>query len=491
MPTQKPSKQRNLNRPPFHTDDFKIVYRPQARLGLSKWSLTAITHAIGRSSGLTQRDFYDNVRVQMQIVENIIIASTADTERATKLRSITTIQLGGTIFSVNPHVRHPDDVCRGVIYGLFPARMLGRSSTAVITFDGPHVPYYITYQSGDYRCKPYRTSVQYCRKCGAIGHRQDICPRPREDFCYKCRQGAVTEARDCLPKCRICEQAHETAGKECKKKLRPNPHLIKCDNNSTRGKPERMAVVHEARTSPSWTYPLAAPAAHNEASPAEAGLGLSCGRAPRLAQGPARAPPIESAMLMQHENNQLTAIAAPMRPVVVESRLEALVQAKFEPITVQIGDTFTTLSRRMDTHTAQINELNPPRDQLTDYDHFISELRKCTRGHRLVVVRDFNAPHTAWGCAITTKKGARVHDVAQKHGLTDDFLVILKDVQSSEFQDVVRNIIQVFTSNGIATTILLERGTKAADLTGNAVTPFILQKLTERTAGATLRASIL
>ncbi|KAH6922556.1 hypothetical protein HPB50_015558 [Hyalomma asiaticum] len=113
--------------------------------------------------------------------------------------------------------------------------MLGRSSTAVITFDGPHVPYYITYQSGDYRCKPYRKSVQYCRKCGAIGHRQDICPRPREAFCYKCGQEAVSEAHDCLPKCKICEQAHETAGKECKKKLRPSPppyqvrqeHLIK------------------------------------------------------------------------------------------------------------------------------------------------------------------------------------------------------------------------------------------------------------------------
>ncbi|KAH7956886.1 hypothetical protein HPB52_013445 [Rhipicephalus sanguineus] len=116
--------------------------------------------------------------------------------------------------------------------------------------------------------------------------------------------------------------------------------------------------------------------------------------------------------------SQLTEIAAPIRAAVVESRLEALVQTKLEPITAQIGDTFTTLSRRMDTHTAQINELNPPRDQLTDFDHFIHELTKRTRGHRLVVVRDFNAPHTAWGYAITTKKGARVHDVAQQHGLT-------------------------------------------------------------------------
>ncbi|XP_049522611.1 A disintegrin and metalloproteinase with thrombospondin motifs 13-like [Dermacentor silvarum] len=102
--------------------------------------------------------------------------------------------------------------------------MLGGSSTALITLDGPHVPYYITYQSGDYRCKPYRKSVQYCRTCGAIGHRQEICPSPRKHFCYKCGQDAVLGDHECLPKCKICEEAHETAGKEwCKKKLRPNP----------------------------------------------------------------------------------------------------------------------------------------------------------------------------------------------------------------------------------------------------------------------------
>ncbi|KAL1472808.1 hypothetical protein MTO96_039088 [Rhipicephalus appendiculatus] len=64
------------------------------------------------------------------------------------------------------------------------------------------------------------------------------------------------------------------------------------------------------------------------------------------------------------------------------------------------------------------NIYSPPRDQLTDYDHFIRELRKRTRGHRLVVVGDVNAPHTPWNYAITTRKGARVHDAAQPHGLT-------------------------------------------------------------------------
>ncbi|XP_049519403.1 uncharacterized protein LOC125943898 [Dermacentor silvarum] len=101
--------------------------------------------------------------------------------------------------------------------------MLGSSAAAVITFDGQHVPYYVTYQSGDYRCKPYRKSVQYCRTCGGIRHRQDICPQPRATFCYTCRRDGVTEEHDCHLKCKICGGDHETAGKECKKKLRKNP----------------------------------------------------------------------------------------------------------------------------------------------------------------------------------------------------------------------------------------------------------------------------
>ncbi|KAH7984561.1 hypothetical protein HPB52_022282 [Rhipicephalus sanguineus] len=196
------------------------------------------------SPSVTAQDFYDNVRVQTQKVENVTIASTASTERASKLQGINAIQLGRVIYEVNPHIRHPDDVCRGVIYGLEPgttpaeivaglrvdsrysvlgARMLGSSTAAVITFDGQHVPFYVTYVSGDYRWKPYRKSVQYCRTCGAIGHRQDICPQPKVNFCYKCGCDKDTEAHDCQPKCKICGEDHETAGKECKKKLRSNP----------------------------------------------------------------------------------------------------------------------------------------------------------------------------------------------------------------------------------------------------------------------------
>ncbi|KAH6927752.1 hypothetical protein HPB50_007734 [Hyalomma asiaticum] len=615
-PTPQAPKQRSQKMPPFSTDDFKIVYRPQAGLDLSKWNLTAITHAIGRSSGLTQQNFYDNVRVQMQKIENIIIASTADTERATRLKSITTIQLGGTIFKVNAHVRHPDDVCRVIIYGLLPgtssaeivaglrvdprytvlgARMLGRSSTAVITFDGPHVPYYITYQSGDYRCKPYR--------------KQDICPRSRETFCYKCGQDVVSEAHDCLPKCKICEQAHETAGKECKKKLRPCPppyqvrqqQLIKakarecpwnpsCDefpelNNppTASGSPPQgqpgssspilrsrsrsrtrsrsrsrsrsvqrisYADVAQGHSKSHHKHTLVSPAettavkalenrvldqqkmlqSHRDKIQSQGAIVdklaklckeqeeiikkrneniekltrlfqeqlLSKQPAPNLTKEEIEAV-VEAKIVSVIETklaalvgSHLTTLVEPNSTAIVESRIEAIVDTKLEPVTIQIGNTFTTLNRAMDTHTAQINELksqltnfiahetntekvrlsryktlsitrrtatllkknftaqehkiegttvehnivevipdrkshqslyitnvySPPKDQLADYDCFIRELRRRTKGHQLVVVGDFNAPHAAWGYTTTTKKGTRVHDTAQQHGLT-------------------------------------------------------------------------
>ncbi|KAH6923233.1 hypothetical protein HPB50_025446 [Hyalomma asiaticum] len=138
----------------------------------------------------------------------------------------------------------PDDVSRGIINGLIPgmstaelaagiqaparytvlhARMLGQSTMAVVFIEGLHVSYYIVFQSVDFRCKPYRKSVQYCRTCGNTGHRQDICPRPIPDFCYKCGKAGQTQDHECKPTCRICGEGHETAGKECKKRLKPSP----------------------------------------------------------------------------------------------------------------------------------------------------------------------------------------------------------------------------------------------------------------------------
>ncbi|KAH6928701.1 hypothetical protein HPB50_018752 [Hyalomma asiaticum] len=334
----------------------------------------------------------------------------------------------------------------------------------LVTFDGPHVPYYITYQSGDYRCKPYRKSVQYCRKCGAIGHRQDICPRSRETLCYKCGQDA----------------AHETAGKECKKKLRPSPpsyqvrqqELIKakarecpwnpsCDefpelNNPPtasgsppQGQPGSSSPILRSR---SRSRTRSRSRSHSRSvqriSYADAAQGDSKSHHKHTSVSPAETTAVKALenrvldqqkMLRHRDKNQsqgaivdklaklckeqeeiikkqneniekltrlfqeqllskqptpnltkeeieavveakivsvietklvalvgshLTTLVEPKSTAIVESRLEAIVDTKLEPVPTQIGNTFPTLNRAMDTHTAQINELKL---QLTNF----------------------------------------------------------------------------------------------------------------------------
>nr|XP_050026172.1 uncharacterized protein LOC126521504 [Dermacentor andersoni] len=100
---------------------------------------------------------------------------------------------------------------------------MGQSTAAIVFFEGPHVPYYIIFQSVDFRCRPYRKSVQYCRTCGNTGRRQDVCLKPIPDFCYKCGKTGQPQDHDCKPTCKLCGEAHETASTECKKRLKPSP----------------------------------------------------------------------------------------------------------------------------------------------------------------------------------------------------------------------------------------------------------------------------
>ncbi|KAH9378485.1 hypothetical protein HPB48_005692 [Haemaphysalis longicornis] len=243
------AQQKRSRMPPLPVDGTKIIYRPQAGLQLSKWSLADITNAIGRASKIMQKEFYDNVRIQVQHIENFVIASTPRKDLAFDfLGEICSIQLGRDIFTVRAHVKTPEWISRGVINGVPPntsprelmdglrvperytvvaARMLGKSSAAVIYFNGPHVPFNVTYQSGDYRCQPYHKTVQYCHSCGKLGHRRGICAHPAQNVCHKCGHTNQPPGHECRPYCKICKQPHETAGTDCRQKLKPGPPLHK------------------------------------------------------------------------------------------------------------------------------------------------------------------------------------------------------------------------------------------------------------------------
>ncbi|KAH9379534.1 hypothetical protein HPB48_022536 [Haemaphysalis longicornis] len=101
---------------------------------------------------------------------------------------------------------------------ILQARMLGKSTSAVVTFEGPHVPFYIHAHGLYTRCRPYRQSIQCCSICGDIGHRRDICPNPEVTVCVQCHERNPAPEHTCTPKCKLCGLAHITASKECRKK---------------------------------------------------------------------------------------------------------------------------------------------------------------------------------------------------------------------------------------------------------------------------------
>ncbi|KAH6943825.1 hypothetical protein HPB50_000119 [Hyalomma asiaticum] len=129
--------------PPLPDSEYKVVYRPRTGTKVCSWPDEKITKGIARAN----------------------------------------IQLGQIIYEVTPYFKPLPGTVRGVVHsitagtteerlaellaanqcGILHARMLGKSTSAVITFQAPHVPFYIEVAGSFARCRPYRRSIQYCK----------------------------------------------------------------------------------------------------------------------------------------------------------------------------------------------------------------------------------------------------------------------------------------------------------------------------------------
>ncbi|KAG0417815.1 hypothetical protein HPB47_005344 [Ixodes persulcatus] len=159
-------------------------------------------------SRIVKGAFNQRLVIQVQAVQNLIVASTTYGTYADALSDVMSLQLEDATYKISPYVKPFPGRVRGVIHGLFPgttteqipnitaspgpkikqARMLGKSTSAVVTFEGPHVPFYIHAHGLYIRCCPYRHSIQCCSLCGCIGQRRDIYPNPEATVCERCHE---------------------------------------------------------------------------------------------------------------------------------------------------------------------------------------------------------------------------------------------------------------------------------------------------------------
>lgn len=79
--------------------------------------------------------------------------------------------------------------------------------------------------------------MQFCSSCGELSHRQDICLAVAcklQNACKLCGDENPQPSHSGQPKCKLCDLPHETAGNDCKKRLRPSPPPLHVRERSVR-----------------------------------------------------------------------------------------------------------------------------------------------------------------------------------------------------------------------------------------------------------------
>ncbi|KAH7959771.1 hypothetical protein HPB49_013712 [Dermacentor silvarum] len=233
--TALPTRHTNENHDSHHfPSDYKIVFRPRDGLDFSKWQSHRVARAVRQAAHITATES-DALTLRIRNEQNLAVASTPKEELAERIRRITTLQLGGKEYQVYAYVAAPDMSCKGVATGIDSethpdelmanlrspqapilfARMLGKSTAALITFDGLEVPRTIYYYGGELLCRPYRPLSQVCSICLKTGHRADICPTPESARRKNCGHENPSEDHQCQPKCVLCEGDHPVTDPSC------------------------------------------------------------------------------------------------------------------------------------------------------------------------------------------------------------------------------------------------------------------------------------
>ncbi|KAH6943475.1 hypothetical protein HPB50_021714 [Hyalomma asiaticum] len=123
------------------------------------------------------------------------------------------------------HVRLPENQDPLAEWNIAFMRKLGKTSVALLTFEGHQVPRFVHYNSVITPVREYKRTIPACYRCGTVGHRVELCRHPNEQRCGHCGQvvGATEEGmtpHDCKSSCLVCGEGHLTGSQACKARFR-------------------------------------------------------------------------------------------------------------------------------------------------------------------------------------------------------------------------------------------------------------------------------
>ncbi|KAG0438026.1 hypothetical protein HPB47_017181 [Ixodes persulcatus] len=178
---------------------YKVVIRPRDGLDLNRAYGYQLVNSIAAIIGVPEQTLERKIRIQRNLDQNLITIQTDEEGLARKIAEMKQIIHGGRQYNVVAYPAMPEGTIRGVIHEveentdparlkdsiyvedgteIISARMLGKSNSAIITFNGNRLPRYVIYRATRTRCYLYRPHMHACTVCLKPGHRADVCPTP-------------------------------------------------------------------------------------------------------------------------------------------------------------------------------------------------------------------------------------------------------------------------------------------------------------------------
>ncbi|CAN7975119.1 unnamed protein product, partial [Ixodes persulcatus] len=190
----------------IYSDLHTVIIRPRDGLSLAKTRPAQAMQSLAAAARLTLTEVRE-ADFSVQTRSNLLIFKTFRQTAMTKVLQLESLSIGDATYGVAAYPAARADSCKGVIHGvpahtsskyltdnliapghtIITARMMGRTETELITYEGSYVPRTVLYCQAEYRCYPHRPYAQQCTPCHRLGHRADACPQaPTTRICPTC-----------------------------------------------------------------------------------------------------------------------------------------------------------------------------------------------------------------------------------------------------------------------------------------------------------------
>ncbi|KAH7939727.1 hypothetical protein HPB52_016569 [Rhipicephalus sanguineus] len=277
--------------PRIGRDVLIVVLKPRTTLDLKE------TFVPGQAGAAVRNLIRECGEVELTVWpvwdQNVLVCGLNSVPAAERLLGDVMLVVGGRQLPFRGHAKASGDVCKGVINidpkdtsgslkqklrwkqgNILCVRKLGDTDVAVVTFEGKRVPRHVYCSDQVIPVRLYKKTIPACHRCGTVGHRADICPRPQSGRCGRCGSQVATTSEgsaehECTPRCLICGGSHLTGAADCRDKYRkpikprlpptntkrtsapkeaPSTKVNKKKSASTAGKPGQVKTTDKAGT---------------------------------------------------------------------------------------------------------------------------------------------------------------------------------------------------------------------------------------------------